>query len=114
MNYNNQNINQFKGKQVDITVNHGDSFTSIPFEFWSDDAHTMPIDITANTYSMSVSLGQSSRLTFDMEITSPNILTASTDKIELQQNTYFFDLKETKPDGTVTTFIYGNFNVLNK
>ena len=108
------NINQFKGKQQNITVNKGDSFISIPFEFYSDDAYTIPIDITANTYEMIIRSGSSEKLVMTMVITSPNILTASTGRITLSETTYFYDLKQTTPDGRVSTYIYGDFRVINK
>ena len=105
-------INQVKAVRQNITVFKGDTFKPIIFKLWSDIAKTIPIDVTPNTYVMRVYLGSKTWLLFDLVKSSPNIITATTDALNtLNTTTYSWDIKQTTPDGDITTYRYGDFRI---
>jgi len=104
----NLTINQVKAKKLDIIAFSGDNFSPIIFKFWADDAFTIPIDITSNTFKAATHIGNADKLTFTLVKSDTNVLTMSyTGVINIITQKWY--LKQITP--TITTYIYGDFKV---
>ena len=73
----NLTINQVKAKKLDIIAFSGDNFSPIIFKFWADDAFTVPIDITSNTFKAATHIGSADKLIFTLVKSDTNVLTMS-------------------------------------
>lgn len=91
------------------------------WEFYSDAAYTIPIDITSSTFKMTVKSADRLREIFSFDIGSGLTIT-DTNKLELdlaemadtvKAGAYIYDMQKTLSSGRVTTILEGDFILTN-
>lgn len=112
--------------QLDLRCMRGDTFLFDGFDFWSDDAGTIPVNISADTFRMQVkndlneiilTLTGSSNFTVSgsgnnhlaISETATNMLVTANEV----GNPYKYDIEWTKSsNGAIKTFVYGYFDIV--
>lgn len=100
-----------------IICKRGDTFSRV-FTFFTDSTKTIPLDITASTFKLSV---KNSLNVIILEFTEPtsitlsstNILTFHKSEIEMSigAGSYKYDLQKTLSNGNILTIIKGTFTI---
>ena len=106
------NINQVKAVKENMTYFKGNTFESVTYAFWSDDAETIPINVMSDTFEANIWSGNTKKFDFTVDLVSPNKvkLTALNGVIPLVPGiTYKWYLKRTAPN--ITTYRYGDFRI---
>ena len=117
-------INLIGEEKASIKTKRGDSFILQTMRFWTDEAKTIPLDITNYTFAMEVKdtdgniiLSFTMASGFTIQNTNELVVSKTAEEMLVKANedgeTYFYDLESTDDNDVVKTIIGGTFFIEN-